>query len=100
MIFTGKDGSIYEIPKERYAEFEVSPQRAKEILDMAKSMNKSSSNNEVAGYMNDTGQAVGLGLYAAYGVVAAISTIRTGNQEYINQFNQTGQNIINNMRRY
>lgn len=51
MIFTGKDGSIYEIPKERYAEFEVSAQRAKEILDMAKSMNKSSSNNnEVSGY--------------------------------------------------
>lgn len=99
MIFTGKDGSIYEIPRERYTEFEVSAQRAKEILDMSKSMFKSSSNNEVVGY-SDAGSAVALGLYAAYGVVAAISTARTGNQEYMNQFNQTGQNIIDNMRRY
>ena len=31
MIFTDENGKIYEVPNERYAEFEVSGQRASEI---------------------------------------------------------------------
>lgn len=50
MIFTGKDGAIYEIPKERYAEFEVSAKRAAEITEAMKK--SSSNNNEVVGYSN------------------------------------------------
>ena len=55
MIFVSKEGKFYEIPKERYAEFEVNSQRAAEILSKIK--NKSSNNNnnnEVAGYWYPT----------------------------------------------
>ena len=36
MIFVSKEGKFYEIPKERYAEFEVNSQRAAEILSKIK----------------------------------------------------------------
>ncbi|MEI0478282.1 hypothetical protein [Brachyspira pulli] len=91
MIFTGKDGSIYEIPKERYAEFEVSPQRAKEILDMAKSMNKLSSNNEVAGYMNEAA----FGVIATVGAIAAVTSLATRDPGPINQYTDMMQKNIN-----
>lgn len=49
MVFTDKNGKIYEVPNERYAEFEVSGQRAKIINEEIKSIT-ADKNNEVSGY--------------------------------------------------
>ena len=52
MIFTDENGKIYEVPNERYAEFEVSGQRASEINEELKQfVSNNSDNNEVSGYM-------------------------------------------------
>ena len=48
MIFTDEKGKIYEIPKERYSEFEVSAQRAAEINENIKKYSENS--DEVSGY--------------------------------------------------
>lgn len=50
MIFTDKNGKIYEIPENRYAEFEVTAERAAQINESLK--NISSNNDEVSGYLN------------------------------------------------
>ena len=52
MIFTDENGKIYEVPNERYSEFEVSGQRASEINEELKQfVSNNSDNNEVSGYM-------------------------------------------------
>ena len=91
MIIKNVDGKIYEIPEDRYAEFEVSAQRAKEILDMAKSMNKLSSNNEVAGYMNEAA----FGVIATVGAIAAVTSLATRDPGPINQYTDMMQKNIN-----
>ena len=54
MIFTDENGKIYEVPNERYAEFEVSGQRASEINEELKQfVSNNSDNNEVSGYMGN-----------------------------------------------
>ena len=50
MIIKNVDGKIYEIPEDRYAEFEVSPQRAAEIQKMLKSEFGIKNMEDVAGY--------------------------------------------------
>lgn len=51
MIFTDKNGKIYEIPNERYAEFEVSKERAAKINESLKSIS-TNNDSEVSGYSN------------------------------------------------